>query len=54
MSGFIGDLAIADIDADGQKELIYAVVEKTQDSFSDGKSFIVIQNPPSPGDDTRQ
>ncbi len=48
-SGFISDLVIADIDADGRKELIYAIVENTKTNFSEGKSVIVIQKPPSAG-----
>ena len=48
-SGFISDLAIADIDADGKKELIYAIVENEKTNFSEGKSYIVIQKPPSSG-----
>ena len=47
MAGFIGDLAVDDITGDGRPELVYAVVEKSANSFSDGESFIVIQKPPA-------
>ncbi len=46
ISGYISDYAVADIDNDGYKELIYAVVAKSGMLFPDDKSFLVAQDIP--------
>ena len=45
-SKFISDFAVADIDHDGEKELVYTVVATAESTFSKGKSFMVFQELP--------
>lgn len=46
VSKFISDYALGDLDHDGKEELVFAVVIKTESTFSDGKSTIVFQDMP--------
>jgi TolB-like protein len=40
---FISDFDVGDLDNDGRREIVFAVVEKTGGGFSKGQSFIVMQ-----------
>ena len=47
ISGYISDYAIADVDNDGQDELVFSVVEKHSSALGKAKSFIASQDFPS-------
>lgn len=53
VSGYISDHAIADLDNDGQDELVYAVASKTAPVVGMDKSFIVAQEVTPPEADTK-
>jgi hypothetical protein len=47
ISGYISDYAIADVNNDGQDELVFSVVEKHSSALGKAKSFIASQDFPS-------
>lgn len=47
INGYISDLAVADVTGDGRQDLVYAIVEKSKSSVSDGESILVIQTAPT-------
>jgi len=48
VSGYLSDLALADADNDGKKELAYTVVSNISSVIRDAKSFLIFQAFPEP------